>query len=66
MVLFCLTDGSRWKISEEYPVNAGVLETLYLVLQFSYYTLMPLLIILSVILLPMLMILFSTLFSKYD
>ena len=47
------------KSSQEYPVNAGI--PLFLVLHFSYYTLMTFLTMLSVILLSMLMILLSTL-----
>ena len=47
--------------SQEYPVNAGVLKSLFLDLHFSYYTLMTFLMMLSVILLSMLMILLSTL-----
>ena len=50
------------KSSQEYPVNAGVpLKGLFLILHFSYYTLMIFLMMLSVILLSMLMILLSTL-----
>ena len=49
------------KYSQEYPVNAGVLKAPFLVLHFSYYTLMTFLMILSVILLSMLMILLSIL-----
>ena len=49
------------KSSQEYPVNAGVPQSLFLVLHFSYYTLMTFLMMLSVILLFMLMILLSTL-----
>ena len=49
------------KSSQEYPVNAGVPKGLFLVLHFSYYTLMTFLMMLSVILLSMLMILLSTL-----
>ena len=50
------------KSSQEYPVNAGVLEVkgTFLVLHFSYYTLMTFL-MLYVLLLSMLMILRSTL-----
>ena len=47
------------KYSQEYPVNAGVLKAPFLVLHFSYYTLMTFLMMLSVILLSMLMILLS-------
>ena len=49
------------KASQEYPVNAGVLKGSFLVLYFSYYTLMNFLKMLFVILLSMLMILLSTL-----
>ena len=51
------------KSSQEYPVNAGVLQGSILVLHFSYYTLMLMtfLMMLSAILLSMLMILPSTL-----
>ena len=49
------------KSSQEYPVNAGVPLGSILVLNFSYETLMTLLMILSVILLSLLMILLSTL-----
>ena len=49
------------KSSQEYPVNAVFLTGLFLVLHFSYYTLMTFLMMLSVILLSMLMILLSTL-----
>ena len=49
------------KSSQVYPVNAGVLKGLFLVLHFSYYTLISFLMMLSVILLSMLMILLSTL-----
>ena len=49
------------KSSQEYPVNAVFLKGLFLVLHFSYYTLMTFLMMLSVILLSMLMILLSTL-----
>ena len=48
------------KSSQEYPVNAGVPQAPFLVLPFSYYTLMTFL-MLPVILLSMLMILLSTL-----
>ena len=48
------------KSSQEYPVNVGVLWGPFLVLHFSYYTLMSFLMMLSVILLSMLMILLST------
>ena len=43
------------KFSQEYPVNSEI-SLLILVLQFSYYTLMTFLTVLSVILLSMLMI----------
>ena len=49
------------KSSHEYPVNAEVLKAPFLVLHFSYYTLMTFLMMLSVILLSMLMILLSIL-----
>ena len=49
------------KSSQEYPVNAGAPQGSFLVLHFSYYTLMNFLMMLSVILLSMLMILLSTL-----
>ena len=49
------------KSSQEYPVNAGVCQGLFLVLHFSYNTLMTFLMMLSVILLSMLMILLSSL-----
>ena len=49
------------KSSQEYPVNAGVPQTPFLVLLFSYYTLLTFLIILSIMLLSMLMVLLSTL-----
>ena len=49
------------KASQEYPVNAGALKGSFLVLYFSYYTLMNFLKMLFVILLSMLMILLSTL-----
>ena len=49
------------KSSQEYPVNAGVLQGSILVLHFSYYTLMTFLMMLYVILLSMLMILLSAL-----
>ena len=49
------------KSSQEYPVNAGFVKAPFLVLHFSYYTLMTLLMMLSVILLSMLMILLSIL-----
>ena len=55
------------KSSQEYPVNAGVLLMLEFlkvplsVLHFSNYTLMTFLIMLSVTLLPILLILLSTL-----
>ena len=49
------------KSSQEYPVNAGVPQGLFLVLHFSYYTLMTFLMMLSIILLSLLMILLSTL-----
>ena len=49
------------KSSQEYPVNAVFRKSLFLVLHFSYYTLMTFLMMLSVILLSMLMILLSTL-----
>ena len=49
------------KSSQEYPVNAGFLKVPFLVLHFSYYTLMIILTMLSVILLSMLMILLSIL-----
>ena len=45
------------KFSQEYVINAEFLKTPFLVLPFSYYTLMTLLMMLSVILLSMLMIL---------
>ena len=51
------------KSSQQYPVNAGVPQGYILGLQFSYYTLMTFLMMLSVILLSMLMIL---LYSKFD
>ena len=47
------------KSSHEYPVNAGVPQTLIFVLHFSYYKLMIFLTMLSVILLYMLMTLLS-------
>ena len=53
--------GSRGKSSQEHPVNAGVSEALFLVLHFSYYTLMIFLMMLSAILLSVLMILLSIL-----
>ena len=49
------------KSSQEYPVNAGVPQMPFLVLLFSYYTLLTFLIILSPMLLSMLMVLRSTL-----
>ena len=49
------------KSSQEYPVNAEFLKAPFLVLHFSYSTLMTFLMILSVILLSMLMILLCTL-----
>ena len=60
-----------WKVldgksSQKYPVNTGFLKGLFLVLHFSYYTLMTFLITLSVILLSKLMILLSTLNSIRD
>ena len=57
--LWVVLDG---KSSEAYPVNVGVLKILFLVLHFSYYTLMIFLMMLSVILLSMLMILLSILY----
>ena len=51
--LWLVLDG---KSSKEYPVDSGVLEALFLVQIFSYYTLMTLLMMLSVILLSMRMI----------
>ena len=56
--LWVVLDG---KSSLEYPVKAGFLKGPFLVLHFSYYTLMTFLMMLSVILLSMLMILLSTL-----
>ena len=56
--LWVVLDG---KSSQKYPVNAGVPQGPFLVLQFSYYTLMIFLMILSVILLSMLIILLSIL-----
>ena len=50
------------KSSQAYPVNVGVLKVLFLLLYFSYYTLMIFLTMLSVILLSMLMILPSILY----
>ena len=49
------------KSSQEYPVNAGVPQGLFLVLHFSYFTLMTFLMMLSVILLSILTILLFTL-----
>ena len=49
------------KSSQEYPGNAGGPQFFFLILQFSCYTLMTFLMMLSVILLSMLMILLSTL-----
>ena len=48
------------KSSQEFPVNAEFIDAPFLVLHFFYYTLMTFL-MLSVVLLPMLMILLSTL-----
>ena len=67
LALFLLFS-NRWlqvvldgKSSQEYPVNAGVPQGSFLVLHFSYYTLMAFLMMLSVILLSILMILPSVL-----
>ena len=49
------------KSSQEYPVNAGFLKDPFLVLHFSYYTLMTFLMMLSLILPYMLMVLLSIL-----
>ena len=49
------------KSSQDYPVDAGVLKGPFVVPHFSYYTLMPFLMMVSVVLLSMLMILLSTL-----
>ena len=50
------------KSSQAYPVNVGALKVLFLLLHFSYYTLIIFLTMLSVILLSMLMILPSILY----
>ena len=49
------------KSSQEYPVNAEFFKALFLVLHFSYYTLMTFLMMLSLILLSIMMILLSIL-----
>ena len=66
--LICSFLGNRWfrmvldgKSSQEYPVNAGVIKAPFLLLHFSYYTLMTFLMMFSVLLLSMLMILLSIL-----
>ena len=55
--LWVILDG---KSSQEYPVNVEFFKALFLVLHFSYYTLMTFLMMLSVILLSMLMIILCT------
>ena len=56
--LWVVLDG---KSLHEYPVNDGFLKGLFLILHFSYYTLMIFVMMLSVILLSVLMLLPSTL-----